>query len=133
MPFRNTKRDGRAGFTLLEALLAMTMLSIVLTGVFAFSIRNLRAQSEASNKLELAFFSEAILDEYLVTRPALPTSGTYKGVWTWEIVETPENVLEATDFDQYFRFVRITATVSRIEDPTTRYSLSTTEARRGSS
>jgi len=123
-------RSRSAGFTLLEAMLAFAMLGMVLTATYSLSIRSMRQQIEARQDYELTAMARALLDEYVLTYPVMPTSGTYKDVWDWRIIEAPQDVLEPTDYDYYFEFVRITALVRKKTFDSAPIELSTVVARR---
>lgn len=123
-------RSHSAGFTLLEAMLAFAMLGMVLAATYSLSVRSMRQQIEVRQDYELTAMARAILDEYVLTYPTMPTSGTYKDVWDWQITEAPQDVLEPTDYDYYFEFVRITALVEKKRSDSAPIELSTVVARR---
>jgi len=128
--FERPSHSRAAGFTLLEAMLAFTMLGMVLATTYSLSVRSMRQQIDARQQYELTAMAHAVLTEYILTYPAMPTSGTYKNMWDWKITETPQGVLEPTDFDHYFEFVRVTAYVTEKASQVNPFELSTVMARR---
>ena len=130
LPSDRSQRSRTAGFTLLEAMLAFAMLGMVLAATYNLSVRAMRHQIEAGEDYELTAMARALLDEYVLTYPAMPTSGTYKDVWEWWIAEAQQPVLDATEYDHYFEFVRITALVKKKSSTSAPLELSTVVARR---
>ncbi len=130
MPSDRPSRSRTGGFTLLEVMLAFAMLGMVLAATYSLSVRSMRQQIEARQDYELTAMARALLDEYVLTYPAMPTSGTYKDTWDWRITEAPQDVLEPTDYDYYFEFVRITALVKKKMSDSAPIELSTAVARR---
>ena len=118
------------GFTLLEAILAFAVLGMVLAATYSLSVQYMRQQIEAQQDYELTTMARALLDEYTLTYPMMPTSGTYKNAWEWQITEASQEGLASTNFDHHFRFVRITARVKKKETDGTPYELFTVIARR---
>lgn len=104
---------------------------MVLATTYRLSISNVRQQVETKQEYQLAKMARALLDEYVVTYPTMSKTGIYKNMWSWRISETPQEVLEPTDYDHYFSFVRITVEVTPQEGTGQPLSLSTVVARRG--
>ena len=111
-------------------MLAFAMLGMVLAVTYSLSVRSMRQQIEVREEYELTAMARALLDEYVLTYPAMPTSGIYKDAWVWRITEAPQDVLEPTDYDYYFEFVRITALVKKKTSNSVPLELSTVVARR---
>lgn len=133
LPSSKPKRSHRAGFTILEAMLAFAVLGIVLASVYTISIRSFRHQTDALSDYELSAMARAVLDEYVVTYPAMESSGTYEDRWSWIISEEPQPPLKPTSLDQHFSFVKITASVWVVETDNRPHELSTVVARRANS
>lgn len=127
---KRDKRRRNLGFSLLETMIAFAVLSMVLVAVFNVSSRLLGQQSDAKIDYENAAMAKFLLDEYVVTFPDFPASGTYKGKWHWRILETEEQVQQKTEFDHYFDFVRVTTEVTNNIDNKEPYRLFTVIARR---
>jgi type II secretory pathway pseudopilin PulG len=113
-------------------MLAFGLLGMVLAATYTLSVRSMRHQIEAKQNYELTSMARALLDEHVLTYPAMASSGTYKNTWDWQIKETPQAVLEPTQYDSYFRFVRITAKVKIGAANSEAFELFTVVARRGS-
>lgn len=124
------KRKAQAGFTLLEAMLSFSIAAFVLTGVYTLSIQSLGRKADSASLYERTAFARAILDEYIVTYPEMANSGSYHGHWNWRIIESEATPVLQSDFDAYFKFIKITAEVSDQANNQTR--LSRIVARRGS-
>lgn len=125
------KRAGTSGFTLLEALVSIGILSIVVVSIYGLTARSLLAQKEAELRYELALVAQGVLDEYIVTYPSMVQNGQYAGQWEWEVFESDAEPLFRTDVDDLFRFVRVTVIVEHLIQTEFAYELSTVVARRG--
>ena len=130
MRIKHIHRAPICGFTLLEAMLAFAVLGMVLATTYTISVRSIRQQMEARQDYDLTIMARAILDEYVQTYPQMQKSGTYKNTWDWQISEEPQEVLVRTDYDYYYRFIRITVRVEKKETGGKAYSLFTVIARR---
>lgn len=133
MPFELQSRSKNAGFSLLEVVLAIGLTGLVLGGVYSIGVTGYRQQTRAMADLELAEVARAFLDEYRVTYPLFPETGTYKGIWGWSVTETPHSSLEATSIDPYFDFREVTLTAYQIGNPERSYAMSTVIAFLGTS
>ena len=111
-------------------MLAFAIIGMVLATNYSLSVRSMRQQIEARQDYELTAMARTVLVEYVLTYPAMPKSGTYKDTWVWQIKEAPQDVLEPTDHDFYFKFVRITALVKKKTSNSEPHELSTVVARR---
>ena len=126
-----TRRVRVQGFTLLETMIAMACLGIVLGSIYSLSTNLTRKQLEAKTEYELTMMARALLDEYVVTFPLMPTSGVYKDTWDWVIVENPQDVLEPTMHDHHFDFVAVSVHVKRRGSNQEAQEYYTVVARRG--
>ena len=111
-------------------MVAFGILGMMLAAAYTTSVRSLRAQNSAIQQHQMTTMARAILDEYIVTYPSMASQGTYKGVWKWSVEEQAATVLETTQYDRFFQFVRVTATVANATSETEPVSLSTVVARR---
>lgn len=129
--FQPKQRASTAGSILLEAMLAFVVLGMVLTATYSLSVRSMKQQIQARQDYDLTAMAQAILDEYVITYATMPKVGTYKDTWDWRITEASQEVLEPTDYDYYFQFVRITVIVKKKVSNEKSLALSTVVARRG--
>lgn len=130
MPSDAPSRGKTRGFSLLEAVLSFAVLGIVLGATYTLSTRSMRHQINAQKDYEQTIMARALLDEYVLTYPAMPNSGVYKNVWQWRIVESPYRPSVPTSQDVFFEYVTVTARTSRIDAPSRSVELSTVVARR---
>jgi prepilin-type N-terminal cleavage/methylation domain-containing protein len=83
--------SGQKGFTLLEALVALAVLSTVLAGAFGVFSSGLKALSRGDERLTLALIAESLLDradiDLVRTRPE--ASGTMADGVSWRVTRTP--------------------------------------------
>lgn len=128
LPFRAT-REGKAGFTLLETLIAFAIGTLVVSTGFVVVGQALIRQAQLEARLELSQFARATLTEYIVTHPLMAKSGTYGEVWSWKIKEQPLPSPPLDEIGLPIRYVDVTITVRRIGEPL-EFSLSSAVARK---
>ncbi len=73
-PFLNRSRS--AGFTMVEALVALVVLSIGLLGVAGLQLTGLRANSSAASRSQASYLADDIIDRMRANRTAA-LSGSY--------------------------------------------------------
>jgi general secretion pathway protein I len=83
------------GFTILEALVAFAILSVVLVALYAGASNALRAVDRGSQTHRIALLAQSKLDELAATRRALPSSalGLFAGTnvtWSVQASEVPD-------------------------------------------
>jgi prepilin-type N-terminal cleavage/methylation domain-containing protein len=82
---------GQRGFTLLEALVALAVLSTVLAAAFGVFSSGLKALSRGDERLTLALIAESLLEradvDLVRTRPE--ASGTMADGVSWRVTRTP--------------------------------------------
>lgn len=98
MIWPSERRNGRRGFSLLEAMLAMAILALVLgaaMGGVGWTVGQVGQRSDAAWGTELA---RSVLDEYAVTRDAALVAGSAAPDWRWELTVSSggEGLQEAT-------------------------------------
>ena len=125
-------RSQKTGFSLLECMLAFAAAGIILSGVYTVAIRSSQQQIHAEQDYAAHAMARAILDEYTLTYPAMQRSGTYRSQWVWLINEESIKPIQPTEFDTYFNFVKVTATVNN-DDTGSTAQLKTIVARRSAS
>lgn len=123
-------RSKTSGFSLLEALIAMSLLSFVLGITYTVALRSIQQQNSARVNYELLAMARAVLDEYVATYPTTPMSGSYKGTWVWRITETKIDPVLESEFNRFYQFVDIEIEVSRDGLNETSQSLSQVVSRR---
>ncbi len=131
MPSDSSRRSPVRGFSLLETLISTACLGVVLVGVYSISTRLSRSLVDAKSEYELTMMVRALLNEYTITYPAMPTYGIYKDRWEWEIREVTEQGLKPTKHDHYFKFVKIILTISQVNSKRDAKEYSIVVARRG--
>ena len=90
-------RNRRKGILTLEALTALTILAVVLVAGWTALSRALAVAGRAEQGYQLAALSRAVLEEYTLTYPDMPSSGVYAGRWTWRVqteLTTPNPMAE---------------------------------------
>ncbi len=110
------RRDGEAGFTLLEVLGSFVILVLVVTAIYQAQARTLGGTSKAEQQLELHQFARSQLEELLV-RPTIadfPTSGVYAQTWEWEANVVAIQPTVPTRYDDVLQVYEITLTVSEV-------------------
>ncbi len=128
LPSRDSQ-DGKAGFTLLETLIAFAIGTLVVSTGFVVVGQALIRHAQLEARLELSQFARATLTEYIVTHPVMANSGTYGEVWSWEIKEQPLPSPPLDDIGLPIRYVDVIVTVQRIGEPL-EFTLSSAVARR---
>lgn len=123
-------RSAQSGLTMIEAMLAFVILVMVLVAAYGLIARNMTVQSSAKARYEMTAMARAVLDEYVVTYPRMEAEGTYGDFWQWSVTEELAPRLMDTDMDRYFRFLKITVTVSENDSDRPPVTLSTVLARR---
>ena len=106
-------RNFRRGFTSFEVMVSVALLGLVLVTGYQITARIARHQADAVMDLEEIAMARAVLEEYTVTWPAMPRSGIYRDTWEWTITETLQPVLERSDYDELFEFIRVTVAIRR--------------------
>lgn len=125
-------RNRLLGFSLLETILAFSILGVVLVSVYSVIFGGFKRQALAETQYELTMMARARLDEYVATFPEMPQQGVYKDTWVWTITEERIEGLKPTSMDAYFEFFEIKAEVRLVaSDQGTSQTLSTVVARRG--
>lgn len=81
-------RDAHAGYTLLETLVALSIVSLFVTIVFSFLTASNFRQDRAMQSLAALEVSQAALDEYLARFPEGASSGSFPGGWNWRVNST---------------------------------------------
>jgi len=109
----------------------MAILALVLGTTYSVTARALSQEVRAANEADLTIMAAAVLDEYVITYPAMGRAGVYKDRWTWSVSEVPHRPKLNTDFDDNFAFFEVTATVSATNAPNVTKSITTIVARRG--
>jgi len=110
---KGSARSPRRGFTSFEVMISVALLGLVLVTGYQITSRLTRHQAEAVMGLEEIAMARAVLDEYTVTWPVMPRSGIYKDTWEWTITETPQPVLDRSDYDELFEFRRVSVEIRR--------------------
>ncbi len=100
------------GFTLLETILALALMGVVLSGVYALSARSTAQASQAKQSFLANEFARSLMDEYLLANSTLPETGTYKDTWNWKISERETLGIEETPVDGEFSFIEVSIEVS---------------------
>lgn len=86
MTLRSDRRpDG--GFTLLEALVAFGLLTLVLATALPALSGAAARQAMRLNRLYAAEFAVSVLEEYRATYPVMAPKGSDSSGWAWEIDE----------------------------------------------
>lgn len=109
----------------------MACVGLVIVTLYNTTSRLSRKQSDALRDYEQTLLARALLDEYRATYPLMPSYGTYKDTWDWQITEQPQNVLKPTRFDHHFELVLLTAVVSNLGSQKRSVAVNTVVARRG--
>lgn len=124
-------RHPRAGVALLDALLAFTVVSMVVILGYVAASGSLSREARAAERYLLTEFARTMLIQYVVTYPDTPAEGVYRDTYAWRIVESPEfpDGLEGSGLDIHYRRVDVAAW--RPATPSITAELSTLTARRG--
>lgn len=81
-------RPRNRGVLLIEALIAIALLSSVVVAGLVTLFYAARVDSNRRSLTWLAEFARSKTDEYIVTYPSVPSSGTVDGKWSWKIEES---------------------------------------------
>ena len=123
-------RCRKLGFTLFEVLLALAAIALVLSAGYQIASWSLTAKVAAERRYEMTAMGRAILDEYVVTYPAMEPSGLYADTWQWGVTEQLVEPLVPTEMDRHFKFREVTVTVSDLRTDLPPVILTTVVARR---
>jgi prepilin-type N-terminal cleavage/methylation domain-containing protein len=128
--YKSRRCNSRAGFTLLECMVAFAAASIILVVSISVIVEGLSKQAAGEREVLALALARALLDEYVHTYPLMASSGVYSEKWAWYIEEKRVRGLRETMLDERFEFVEVTSFVSLFGSPgETAFSLSAVVAR----
>jgi prepilin-type N-terminal cleavage/methylation domain-containing protein len=81
----HNEREHTKGFTLLEVLVSLAVVSIFLGSTINLISTGFQNYEFARAQLQTEQVASAILYEYVITDALIGTSGVYKDKWVWEI------------------------------------------------
>jgi prepilin-type N-terminal cleavage/methylation domain-containing protein len=108
---RSAGRAFRRGFTLLETLIAFSIVALIvggLAGLFAWATAQ---QDSRLRRLLLAEFAVSVLEEHVATYPLMPISDTAPGGWSWAIAEEKVVPDQVTALQTQITYLQLTARV----------------------
>ena len=105
------------GFTLLEALLAMSLVTLVGVSFLSGFSRTLSRENELLSQYHRTEWARSLLEEYLATYPNMPENGTISDYLRWEISEVAVPPLAETRYDTVVSLGQVTVTVYPIGNP----------------
>lgn len=111
-----------AGFTLLEALLAAAILSLLSLAALAAFGQAARLAGSGASRLAEAEFAQSLLQEVEVLGPGPYREGTYRERFRYAVAVAPEPPLQPSRYDALIALWRVTASVEdlrRGDGPTT--------------
>lgn len=111
------RREGQDGFTLLETLIAFAIGTLVIGTGFVVVGQALSRQVQLEARLNLSQFARATLTEYVVTYPAMPTSGIYAERWEWQITESLLPTPDLSVIGLPMQYFEIGITVREVGEP----------------
>ena len=100
-----TMRQGEAGFTLIEVLVAFAIVALVLAGIYQALAGAFRGENRAQVQERVLALARAHLETIGLEQPLEPgeTAGTYQAGLTWHLTVAP--VASLSDKGQAFRIV----------------------------
>lgn len=108
-------RQGDAGFTMLEAIIAVAVLAVLGVSILSSFTRTATQPRLVQLRYDVARFADSQLEEYIHSHPAMSMSGTYGDRWSWEIRETPEDHLQPNRYEDLIDLVRVTIIAKEME------------------
>ncbi len=101
------------GFSLLETLVAFTILSLVLGAVYRSYIGSSAGAITAVERYEAVEFGRGLIDEALLESDPnkIPASGLYQDTWAWQLSVVPQPPLHITRYDRLISQYRLELTV----------------------
>lgn len=123
------RRNRRAGFLLLEALVAFGLVALVLG--FALPIVSGAAAQQARrlHHLNATEFAVSLAEEYRAVYPQIPPQGQDASGWAWQIAERSVTPDGPTSLDPQMRLVEVQITIWHIDRMAERAEFSTLIAR----
>ena len=100
-----TMRQGEAGFTLIEVLVAFAIVALVLAGIYQALAGAFRGENRAQVQERVLALARAHLETIGLEQPLEPgeTAGTYQTGLSWHLTVAP--VASLSDKGQAFRIV----------------------------
>ncbi len=113
----NRGADPDAGFSLLEVLVALAVLSLTLGAIYSAYGSGLSSARTASERLDATLFGRSKLEELLVdpAAEAFPLQGIYEETWAWEARIEPLPPLAPSRYDDLVVTYRVIMDVSSID------------------
>lgn len=127
----SNRRSGKSGFTLLETLIAFTIITMVIVGGYVAVSWSLARELRAADSYSLTEFAHAMLTQYIVTYPDTAAQGHYKNALAWRIAEEPHPVDGLAELGLDIHYREIDIVVWRVNVPNNTVELSAITARRG--
>jgi type II secretory pathway pseudopilin PulG len=118
------QRRVRGGFTLLETLIAFSILMVVLGTVYATAISMTRRSHSANDRRALSELAYSVLTEFTTTYPNMPSRGTFGSIYQWDVTETSYPV-DGSEQLIGARYLEIEARVWRMQAPEIQQSIRT--------
>ena len=92
----------------------MGVLAISLTGLLVVISRSVSGQFESIQDYEITAMARTVLEEYVVTYPAMAKEGTYRDRWSWTITERPAERIRPSPYDPNFDLVEVRVSVKAL-------------------
>ncbi|WP_028031206.1 type II secretion system protein [Gemmobacter nectariphilus] len=122
-------RGSEAGITLIEALVAFALLTLVMTMAFPVLTRGSVGSAKRLDRLHASEFAMSLMEEYRVRGEAVPLSGTDISGWSWTISETVVHPDGPTSLDGLMVLVEVKLAVWHPERPESQQIFHTLAAR----
>lgn len=122
-------RAAQSGFTFLEVLISLALTASVMGVVIVTFSHAATLQTELLHSLWRSEFAVSVLEEYKVTFPAMPETGTTADGWQWQITESEANPNPPGSLDAEMTYVAINVKVWQRARPEDTYSATTLIAR----
>lgn len=107
-------RHSKAGYTLLETLLALACLALIGIPILTVFGAVSRLESASETVLEQTEFARSLIEEVTVTRSHLSESGLFGDRFAYEIVFTPEPLPQENQFGTALDLYRVSVVVDDI-------------------
>jgi general secretion pathway protein I len=115
------KRDGKEGFTLLEVLVALSLLSIAVTIVFQLFSADLKAIALSEHYVAAAVRAESRMSEILSDEKLSEGSWTETSIEDYRIDVAVTNVFQARTDELPVRLLEVVLTVRWMKDRREKY------------
>lgn len=107
----SNQRSLSSGVSLLETLLALGVLSLVLSAGYSLMSSIFLNHAKASHQLSQSELAYAVLTEFSVTYPQMASSGKLGEQYTWSVTTTPYEMSRSDEIRLNARWLKFVVSV----------------------